>query len=193
MRSPCHDCGNGDTDKNNSICLKCDKRVKYAQGLNVCLDPSIIIKRRDEVMSVRGTCKNCEREDMSLPAMGLCGRCNGAWKAAPEGMKEAALAQAKVNAKSGRKLSWGTRNKPKIGEPTGLEAYTSEVIAGIHRTLDPDKEKAGLYLEFKDDRDQGILKWLNESAENHRRRPDQEILWILQNYIEAVEGKAEGV
>jgi len=52
------------------------------------------------------------------------------------------------------------------------------------KPLQPDYPWGLMYLEFKTERDVKILEWLNKEAEDHRRRPDQEIMWILQNYIE---------
>lgn len=42
MTSPCRSCSLGDSDKNNSTCLKCSKRVVYviALGRDLCFASS---------------------------------------------------------------------------------------------------------------------------------------------------------
>jgi len=209
MKSPCHDCENSDTDKNNSICTECDKRVKYAQGLNACLDSSIKIERRVRVVGYsygRGTCKNCERPDMSLQGLDLCWLCKQTHlSATTEEGRIAALAEVKAKIKAGAR---GQKSKRRLAaaQPDKIKICTipeDRAPSSVDSPLSPDKRaetpdhlvthKTGVAasmtavdvvcIEFKGARDEKMLDWINELAEEHRRNTEQEIMWIIQDYI----------
>lgn len=200
MKSPCHDCTSGDTDKNNSICLKCEARVKYAQGLNACLDPSIKIERRF-VMSKRGTCKNCERSDMLLPGFGRCWVCYDAGRNADSSgaSVEAALAAAKDKIKNSK----FRKSRKRIGGTSEAQATRDSAAAELLRQqagkteLKPVTYKIGIdrsipgvdvvSLEFKDERGKDLLRKLREKANTMYRDLEQQMLWMLQGWISAEE------
>lgn len=115
MRSPCFDCGLKSADKNGAECLKCEKRWEYVgrlagedAGAGNSGPDDIKTKRRVQ-MSIRGTCRNCGRDNMTLVARGLCGLCNNAYAQAPDNGKEAALAAAKARVQGGFGVAPGHR------------------------------------------------------------------------------------
>ncbi|MDP3284741.1 MAG: hypothetical protein Q8M56_09980 [Desulfobacterales bacterium] len=190
MRSPCHNCNLSKADKNERICMECDKRVAYVAALG-CFPAGPetgTLKKRGEAMSIKGTCGNCHREDMSLPAAGMCGRCNYAVKHAPPGGEEAALAVAADNAASGKSRKYTAKKKPQNQGP-GEKKPEPVTYKASEGWLAPTG--IGVCLEFKDDRDKGIFKWIEELAEDHRRNPEQQIMWILQDYIDTVNKLSE--
>ncbi len=182
MKSPCHDCKLRDEDKNERICTECDARVKYVSALSEFPAELETKKGRFEAMSVKGTCKNCERENMTLPARGLCGRCNGAWWKAPTDGKEAALATAKELVKSVANLKRQPhKSARKKADLRTAEPVTYKIPEGGLNELLTD----AAWIEFKDDRDKKILLWIKELANEHRRTLEQQIMWILQDNIPA--------
>jgi hypothetical protein len=79
------------------------------QNLSAPLDETIKIREEGISMSLTGTCKNCLRENMSLPANGMCGRCNYAIRNTPEEEKEVALANARESATTGTRSKRGPK------------------------------------------------------------------------------------
>jgi hypothetical protein len=200
MKSPCHDCKLRDTDKNNSICIECDKRVAYVAALGGFPAEPETEKRRG-VMSKIGACNNCEREGLSLAVFGRCWLCYDAARQAKEAgaSVEAALAAAKERIKSGvnlksragtKKGKTATRPDSTVSAKKKLRQAAADIMA--EETINILKEAPGwlapngigVCLEFKDDRDKGILNWIEELATEHRRNPEQQIMWILQDYID---------
>lgn len=196
MKSPCYDCNLRDEDKNGKTCTECDARYRYASSFLADQLPVIVEKRRYETMGVKGTCKNCERKDMSLPARGLCGLCHGAWWKAPVDGKEAALAAAKEKVQSGIDLKRRPRckkpkqtaNKSKAKDLADFVDAEKPVALMNEFKMSIGEAVSGVdvvCLEFKDERDMNIREWIDKQAKESRRNPDQQIMWILQHYIEA--------
>lgn len=218
MRSPCleNKCGLRFADKNCGACLKCEKRINYVAALGIFPDGPEM-EKKEGVMAKKGTCRNCKREKMALPARGLCGLCNAAWVNAPEGEKEAALAAARARvddcrqrgesfkSRTGKKkvaasdktadqdiLSSGGE-KP-VGRLAGKEAVltTADLLKseepGAVITWPPPIADF-VALNFSDGRDKKILSYVEELAKEARRSPDQQILWMLQDYMEAAIGR----
>jgi hypothetical protein len=155
-------------------------------------------KIKGVVMGVKGTCWNCGRENMSLPARGLCGLCDRFWREAPANGKEIALAAAK------KRVEDGVLYKPIAKKAKGMRREAEGRVGKVTESQEPEAVKkkptpvpykfpeveawGTMLLEFKTRLDLKILEWLNNSAEVHRRRPDQQIMWILQNIHAEAEG-----
>lgn len=172
MKSPCHDCTLKHEDKNGDECRECNARAEYIKALD---NPNIIenIKMGD-AMALRGTCKNCERENMSLPNKGMCGKCNYALAHAPEDGKEAALEKSKADIKAGVSI-----NRTRITkEPTKVA-----IIKPKPAVISED-DFNDVIIQFKTERDRKVKAWLDELSAENRRTPGQQILTTLEDIME---------
>lgn len=198
----CGKCGSAnlhrDDDTLNDLkyiaCFTCGNR--YPPG------PEPIIKReaikKGVVMATarkKGTCNNCERTDMYLPAFGKCWVCYDERRNA---LKNGTSVEEALAGVRGRiRLGMGKKGRLKTKKtPGGEEAALSAagIMAEETKTILEEApgwvvpSVRGVCLEFKDDRDKGMFDWLRERADESRRNPEQQIMWILQHYIEAEKG-----
>jgi hypothetical protein len=120
----------------------------------------------------------------------MCGRCNDAVKYAPPGGEGAALAVAADNAACGKNRKHTAKKKPqKQGAAVGDSATPmADVPPAAYEPLKTYRPHGvlGVCLEFKDERDKKMYERVSEYANEHRRDPASEIMWILQDYIDTV-------
>ena len=194
MRSPCHECKLSKADKNDRICMECDKRVNYVAALGEFPDGPEMEKRRDVMATARkkGTCVNCERPDMYLPAFGRCYLCYDVVRKANKAGAtseeiQAALAKGRERIKSGVNLK-SRKGTKKLRQAAAdiMAEETKNILEEAPGWVVPSVR--GVCLEFMDDSDKGMFDWLRERADESRRNPEQQIMWILQHYIEAEKG-----
>jgi hypothetical protein len=187
MRSPCFDCKLKSADKNGTECLKCDARVKYAQGLNVSLDPTIKIEKRSDDMgeNKKGTCINCERVGLSLPGFGLCWACYDARRTALKNgtSVEEALVEVKYRINSGIVKKRRLKSRTSDIKKQKPEAWVELLEPPMPVTCKTEEPFGMIYLEFQGERDKELLSWLNEYSALGRRTLDQQILKILDAYM----------
>ncbi len=159
----------------------------------------------------RGICVNCERPDMAMFHGDLCGSCASAIVGLKEADKEAALAKAAAKFTGKPKLRRGkykrkVESKPQIkpetcpglrsgsgapqsGSPPPVSPKVEETKIHVIPDADPVSRKAGIpnddadiiILRFQTEADHKLLAALAALAQQYRRTPDQQILWMVQN------------
>lgn len=140
----------------------------------------------EESMGKIGTCRNCGREGMSIAQEGLCGGCFGRCKGLTGEDREKALAKAKKDFTVGamKKITSIVVDKPKSAQ--------SEHIAGEdieHGTLvyaskgSPTESSGALITVVFDAEDVQLYDKLAAVSKKNRRSPDQQILWMIEEYL----------
>lgn len=180
MTSPCHDCALKKVNKNNQICRNCNARHAYSGSVD---HPNILENISKEIPMAqtpyRGTCENCERENMTLPNNHLCGTCNNAFTLTmpqtPEAIAEAMLAVKNRMQKKARK----TRTKKE--DP--LDAATDSGVKIAPAGTDFISDENTVVLEFATERDKKLLDVVRQMSNESRRTISQEVLFIMEEAI----------
>jgi len=190
MRSPCFDCKLRDADKNGEECLRCDARVKYIQSLaeddaGSGFGGNVIEIKKEVRMGLKGTCNNCERENMSLPSRGFCGLCDRFWRNAPVDGKMAALAAAKERVTKGTLYAPFKKKKIKQAKEKASPEKQNIEPAEVPSRVSPFSYPLDvMHLEFKSERDKELLDWLVSFSVECRREPQQQLLCILTRHMD---------
>lgn len=137
-------------------------------------------------MSIRGTCKNCERPDMSLPQEGICGTCRAVLKKYPAGPEQdQALAAVKDKAKRG--LLKGPQKQVPLREKSIAEhasAISAAASAGKTKRVARTEKPASIFIHvcFVDD-DIPLYRQFQEICKKKRRDPDAQILTMIEEVL----------
>ena len=121
-------------------------------------------------MAKRGTCGNCEREDQTIIAKGLCWVCYNAQRNLDGEERDQALAEIKERIQDGKLKKWG-RNKPLRQDPPPETEPEKEPSA--------DNGAKTLRIVF-DGPDLEIYHALEEEAAAQRREISAQALIILE-------------
>jgi uncharacterized CHY-type Zn-finger protein len=124
----------------------------------------------EEPMAIKGTCKNCERPNLTLPYRGMCGGCYARMKDMEWDSPEckAALARAKQDFnnpdyKSGR---GGNRRSKKLSPEKVIKAKTHvKALAIKHNGGDPNNAGIIALIDMKIKYHQDMIGKLNQAKQ----------------------------
>ena len=195
----CHACNELKPHHGRGLCMSCYQQKKKDGTLPPALRP----QRPRGPRSANHCCTNCERNQKYYLVNGLCSGCRAAAGKSIGAVREAALAAAKIrfNAPTYDGKRRGKRIKHdgpvsvsplprREGQGEGASDLRKEKEERILTEIFGDRETPGeiipgkncIALEFAPD-DAPLYDAILAEAKRHRRDPDQQVLWIVQEAL----------